>query len=240
MSVQLDRDRGRAGLEEAVEVGHRRRRRRRPRPRSADRSPTAHRLARVRPRRRREGAGERFVRARFRPRRRSPPPVTCSRSNSAPRRATEADPNGGLPPQAGTADDKERLSAFLGGAAVSYHAGEQWPALFRLGAGVLVGQLRDEAQRHLHRARRPRSSTTFLERDLRDREPLLSRPRDQSRRALRQGRSLSLGVDALVLLALSQPTWSDSVQVNAPAPTCSANTNPTRSSARSRSSSPRV
>jgi hypothetical protein len=62
-------------------------------------------------------------------------------------RATQLVPyssNGQPPPQQGTADDQLRLSAFLGGLSVFYHLGDKVPVLFRLGAGAMVGQVRDQ------------------------------------------------------------------------------------------------
>src|SRR5262249_8675111 len=58
-------------------------------------------------------------------------------------RTTALNPKG-LPPQPGVADDALTLSAVMGGAAASYHLGERFPVLVRLGVGALYGVLRDE------------------------------------------------------------------------------------------------
>ncbi|WP_437603382.1 PEGA domain-containing protein [Sorangium sp. So ce590] len=53
-------------------------------------------------------------------------------------------PVGYRDPLDGTASDTLRLGGFLAGATFGYHFGEDFPALLRLGAGVLVGEVRDE------------------------------------------------------------------------------------------------
>ncbi|WP_437589081.1 PEGA domain-containing protein [Sorangium sp. So ce1000] len=59
-------------------------------------------------------------------------------------RDAELYPVGVSDPDRGSADDDLRLSGALFGATVGYHVGQRFPFQFRLGAGVLVGQVRDE------------------------------------------------------------------------------------------------
>lgn len=64
-------------------------------------------------------------------------------STKATGRATEALPTG-IAPNQGTADDELRLGGLLVGAAAGYHSrGTSWPLLLRLGAGVLLGSVKD-------------------------------------------------------------------------------------------------
>ncbi|WP_437655254.1 PEGA domain-containing protein [Sorangium sp. So ce1182] len=49
-------------------------------------------------------------------------------------------------PAQGTADDRLRLSGFVVGAAGSFHTGERFPWLFRLGAGAVLGSVRDRRE----------------------------------------------------------------------------------------------
>ncbi|MCC6522942.1 MAG: PEGA domain-containing protein [Polyangiaceae bacterium] len=53
-------------------------------------------------------------------------------------------PHGFATPNSGEATDSLRLSAFLGGLNIGYHFEGDVPVALRLGAGALVGQLRDE------------------------------------------------------------------------------------------------
>ena len=53
-------------------------------------------------------------------------------------------PHGFLTPDGGEATDSYRLSAFMGGVNIGYHFAGDIPVALRLGAGALVGQLRDE------------------------------------------------------------------------------------------------
>jgi PEGA domain-containing protein len=131
-------------------------------------------------------------------------------------RTTELIPHAknGLPaPEPGTADDKLRLSAFLGGADVFYRAGDQIPVLFRLGVGAMVGQLRDE-----------RSGTFTSGATTVQAKPVVDFPMATSiyidpevRVGIRLGEhvDLSAGVQALMLVAIKQPTWNDKLELDA-------------------------
>jgi hypothetical protein len=132
-------------------------------------------------------------------------------------RSTELVPyarNGQPPPQSGTADDKLRLSAFLGGASIFYRLGEKVPVLFRLGVGAMVGQLRDER------------SGSFVASDGSKNKPFavadLERPvylylDPEIRVGARIGDHVDLfaGAQVLMLLALSQPKWDGTIEVTA-------------------------
>ena len=131
-------------------------------------------------------------------------------------RATELIPhskNGQPPPQPGLADDKLRLSAFLGGADIFYRTGDQVPVLLRLGVGAMVGQLRDE------RSGTFTAGTTEVKA-----LPVVDFPMATSiyidpeiRIGLRLGNhvDLSAGVQALMLVAIKQPTWNEKIELDA-------------------------
>ena len=131
-------------------------------------------------------------------------------------RTTELIPHAskGLPaPEPGTADDKLRLSAFLGGADVFYRAGDQIPVLFRLGVGAMVGQLRDE------RTGKLTSGGTAVQA-----APVVDFPMataiyidPEVRVGIRLGDhvDLSAGVQALMLVAIKQPTWNSKIELDA-------------------------
>jgi hypothetical protein len=122
--------------------------------------------------------------------------------------------NGMPPPQMGTADDQLRLQAFLGGASVFYHLGETVPALFRFGVGALVGQLRDQRSGSFTSA----NGSPFQTFPVVDFERVTYLYLDpEIRVGIRLGEhvDLSAGVQVLMLLALSQPKWNQSIQIGA-------------------------
>ncbi len=131
-------------------------------------------------------------------------------------RATELVPRSknGLPaPQPGLADDKLRLSAFLGGAEVFYRAGDKIPVLFRLGVGAMVGQLRDERKGTFTAG--ATQVTAFPVVDFPMATAIYIDP--EVRVGLRLGDhvDLSAGVQALMLVAIKQPTWDDTIEIDA-------------------------
>src|SRR5262249_14385061 len=114
----------------------------------------------------------------------------------------------------GTSDDALLLSGFLVGATAALHLGERFPVSFRLGAGALIGSFRDERQGSFTSATGARYQT----------DPLSVSPTTtffyldpEIRFGVRpvSHLELSVGVDALVLLALSRPQWDDHIEVAA-------------------------
>jgi hypothetical protein len=131
-------------------------------------------------------------------------------------RSTELVPHSknGLPaPQPGTADDKLRLSAFLGGADVFYRTGDQIPVLFRLGVGAMVGQLRDERKGSFTAGTTPVQALPVV--DLPMATSIYVNP--EVRVGLRLGKhvDLSAGIQTLLLVAIKQPTWNDRIELDA-------------------------
>lgn len=132
-------------------------------------------------------------------------------TQSVTHRSTQLVPfatNGQPPPQSGLADDTLRVSAFLGGGSLSYHTGDRVPVLVRLGVGALVGQVRDERRGTFNGAK----ST------VNDFESITAFYFDPEVRVgirLADHIDVSLGVQVPLLLALSQPTWKQSIEVSA-------------------------
>lgn len=129
-------------------------------------------------------------------------------------RASSINPNGVEQSTSGVSDHSLRLQGFVGGATIGYHIGSQFPVLLRLGAGVVVGEVRDER------------SGSYLARDESsyDAYPVVSFPSatyiylDPGVRAgilLADDLELSANVQALMLIAVNQPKWNDSLEVAA-------------------------
>jgi hypothetical protein len=138
-------------------------------------------------------------------------------AQSVTERKTELVPNGkdkSLPAQEGVADDRLRLSAFLGGATASYHLGERYPVLIRAGVGALLGQVRDERQGDF-RTRKDVLYKTYTVVDFPKATYLYINP--EVRGGIRLGDHFELtgGLQVLMLLALSQPRWNEKIEVAA-------------------------
>jgi hypothetical protein len=129
-------------------------------------------------------------------------------------RQAELMPNGLATPSAGVLDHELRLQGFMAGATIGYHMGEQFPIVFRLGAGVLLGEFRDER------------SGSFTARDgsAFSPEPAVAFPSatfvylDPGIRAgirFAEKFELTAGVQALMLIAVSPPKWDGSIEVSA-------------------------
>ena len=134
-------------------------------------------------------------------------------------RTTPLSPQGYSPTdvQRGTVTDDLRLSAFLGGATIAYRLDEKAPVLVRLGLGVLAGQLRD--QRHgQFVSTQATGSVPYSTFPVADLEAVTSFYIDpEIRVGVRLGDhvDLALGIQVLMLLALSQPSWKQTIEVNA-------------------------
>lgn len=129
-------------------------------------------------------------------------------------RATELQPNGGLPMRTGTVDDDVRLSSFLGGVSAGYHTGETIPVLFRLGAGIMAGQVRDERSGSFT-ARSGSGFDAYPVADFESATYFYFDPQVRVGARVTQKMELSAGVQALVMLAVSQPKWNDKLELAA-------------------------
>jgi hypothetical protein len=135
-------------------------------------------------------------------------------SQSVTDRTAGFTPNGFPSPNAGTATDELRLTAFVGGATIGYHFGERFPALFRLGAGVVTGQVRSERQGTF----RTSAGGSFDVDPAADFPPATYFYADPEARIgvrFADHFEVSAGVQALLLIALSQPRWDKSIELAA-------------------------
>jgi hypothetical protein len=122
--------------------------------------------------------------------------------------------NGSPAPQSGTADDSLRLSSFLGGANIHYHLGEKVPVLFRVGVGAMVGRIRDE-RKGTFKQTGGKSYETFSVADVQTAAYLYIDPEIKVGLRLGKHSELSLGAQVLMLLALKQPKWNETIEVGA-------------------------
>jgi hypothetical protein len=129
-------------------------------------------------------------------------------------RTATLQPNGLSESNGGTLTDDLRLQGFMAGAALGFHIGEDFPIALRLGAGVLLGELRDERFGDFT-ARDGSSYSTY---------PIADYPRvtyfyidPEIRVGVRFADhfELTAAVQAIMLIALSQPKFDNSIQLAA-------------------------
>jgi hypothetical protein len=129
-------------------------------------------------------------------------------------RSTSLQPRGMATPTSGTVDDDLRLSGFLGGATIGYHAGAEWPITLQLGAGIMVGELRDERAGSFTAQR----GGTFDAYPLADFQTATYFYLDPGIRAgfrFAEHFELAASVQALMLIGISTPTWDNSLELAA-------------------------
>ena len=126
----------------------------------------------------------------------------------------------GLPANTGTASDKLRVSGLLLGASGAYHRGAAFPLTLRLGAGVLLGSVRD-ARSGNFTGTDPRSGAAFefAASDQSDSTARYFYIAPEARVGMRLGEhvEVSAGFEAMFLVALTQPRWAGSQKVLASA-----------------------
>ena len=130
------------------------------------------------------------------------------------KRESEVTPNGMTSADPGWATDSFRLSALLAGASLGYHFGEQYPVTLRVGAGVLYGQLRDERAGHFT-AQHGGEFDAFPVVDFPTVTYVYIAPTARAGYRLTEQLELSGQLQALLLVALAQPKWDDSIEVAA-------------------------
>jgi hypothetical protein len=114
----------------------------------------------------------------------------------------------------GTVRDSLRLSGLTAGLSAQYHKGERWPVLMRFGAGLLLGNARDERSGSLQNSkletysvdRTSSASATYL----------YFAPEVRVGRRFGQHFELNLGAEILLMASLSQPKWDDNTQILTP------------------------
>lgn len=111
----------------------------------------------------------------------------------------------GLPVHTGRVDDRLRLDGLLLGADADFTFGTRWPLILRLGAGALLGSLRDQRTGRFTDS----GGTPYdVEQSVRaSARYLYVAPELNIARALGAGLSASLGLQLLILTALHAPTW---------------------------------
>ena len=128
-------------------------------------------------------------------------------------RATTLQPVG-VAANPGTVDDALRLSGALLGASAGVRLGSAFPITLRLGAGALIGSLKDHRTGKFTTVARAGKPAVTYALDATD------SPTDVSFYLVPEARlgvkvskrlELSAGVEALVLLALKQPVWTKAV-----------------------------
>ena len=120
----------------------------------------------------------------------------------------------GLDPNSGTLDDALRLTAFIGGATAGYHFGQSLPVLLRLGAGVVVGEVRSERSGTFETT----AGTLFNAdpaTDFQSATYFYAAPEIRVGTRFAGSFELSLGVQALMMFALSQPKWDKTIELPA-------------------------
>ena len=123
-------------------------------------------------------------------------------------------PNGLGEPNQGTADDALRLQGFMAGATVGYHLGEDYPVTFRVGAGVLVGQARDE-RNGTFTSRAGESYTTFPVATFSQATYFYADPSIRAGFRFAESWELTGIVQAFLMVGISQPTFDDTIEVGA-------------------------
>ncbi len=131
-------------------------------------------------------------------------------------RSASLAPNG-LPAadaNSGTADDSLRLQGFMAGARLAYHVGEDYPFVVGTGAGVLLGQYRDERSGTFMN-RNGDSYTTFPVADFESVTYFYVDPGVRVGVRFADHWELTGMVQALMLIAISQPKFDNTIEVAA-------------------------
>ncbi len=116
-------------------------------------------------------------------------------------RAVAATPRGRAPID-GTADDALALRGITLGGSLGYHTATALPLTFRLGAGVLLGETRDDRTAQFPLGAAGATETTAARYGYVAPEVRVGLP-------LGEHTELLLGVQALVLVAITKPMWKD-------------------------------
>jgi len=129
---------------------------------------------------------------------------------SATQRDAEVVPVG-LQPQSGKADDALRLDGFAAGATAWLRFGEKFPVGFRLGAGALIGRVRDE-RAGTYAAR---NGATLEPPDVADQQSatyFYIHPEVSLGFRLSPKFELGAGIGSMMLIAPREPRWDNKKQ----------------------------
>jgi len=130
-------------------------------------------------------------------------------------RPTAARPQG-LAPNDGTAADTLKLSGVLVGADAAFHRGAKVPLTFGLGVGVLIGTLNDHRSGDFKTSERtvngmvisPQAYSVDVSASASAKYLYLD-PKVRVGVKLGDHLELNAGIDAMIFVALTQPTWND-------------------------------
>ncbi|NUP06334.1 MAG: PEGA domain-containing protein [Polyangiaceae bacterium] len=134
-------------------------------------------------------------------------------SHSVESRSSSVQPVG-LPSRDGRIDDRVTVLAGMVGAHVHYHFGQVVPVLLRLGAGAMIGETHDERTGRFELddgftyqagpvVQKPFSASVYVDPEVRVAYPIT------------ESFEVSLGVQALVVIALVRPQWDARREVDA-------------------------
>ncbi len=129
-------------------------------------------------------------------------------------RATEIQPNGNLHANPGRADDTLQVGGAMLGASAGLRLGATFPLTFRLGAGVLLGRVRDHRTGSFQTVERPEHPAARYTIDVVDTASVVSvyvAPEVRLGARVTPRLEVSTSVGALVLLTPSPPAWSTKV-----------------------------
>jgi hypothetical protein len=115
---------------------------------------------------------------------------------------------GTIVPNQGVVDDALRLSGFTAGGSVQYHKGETWPVLLRLGVGVVIGSVNDTRAGTFTNNQKPPERYHVSLRNSASAIYLYVAPEVRIGHRFGEHFELSLGVEVLLMPALSQPKWN--------------------------------
>ena len=122
----------------------------------------------------------------------------------------------GLAANQGSADDKLAVSGLLVGISAHIHRGEQFPLSAGLGAGMILGTLKDDRsaaaatnERTKNGATIPSQSYSFSLSESPAARYFYLAPELRAGLRLAKRFEISLGVRALILVAVSTPQWTD-------------------------------
>lgn len=117
----------------------------------------------------------------------------------------------GLSPEPGAADDQLRLNGFLAGGSAGWRLGEQFPLLLRLGAGVVIGAVRDQRTRFTPNGGSNADDLVRVDAAESTASAFYFYLDPEVRLSVRVGErfELSAGLQALVLFALAEPSFDD-------------------------------
>jgi len=122
-------------------------------------------------------------------------------------RATALVPVGAQVTDAGRVDDSLRLSALRLGASASYHRGEAWPIMVRMGVGALLGSVEDARSGSFTNSMGTPFTASATE------SPAAAyvyfAPELRIGRRLGEHFELNVGVEVIVAAALGTPKWQD-------------------------------